>query len=127
MSPLKRFCKNQGICVNKKKAELVALANTLSIQNAPVVVTKEQEKVAIAKDYASQLEVTVEGKRLQIPDPLQFDDWEKEKSAISKRPPCMHMNTCDYLVEKDQRDLLTPLKNNCKEGKLMEQFLIHSL
>jgi hypothetical protein len=49
VDPLKKFCRGRGISVAKKrKEELVALAYALTMQNAPVIASKEQNKETVS-------------------------------------------------------------------------------
>jgi hypothetical protein len=120
VDPLKKFCRERGISVTKKrKEELVALAYALTIQKAPIVASKQQEKETVEKDYKALLTVKVGDEKVEIRDPkgIPESEWEGEAVATSKWPPCMYMNITDYLIAHDQRDLLTRLKNDYKEGQ----------
>ncbi|ELU01759.1 hypothetical protein CAPTEDRAFT_195190 [Capitella teleta] len=49
VDPLKKFCRDRGNSVAKKrKEELVALAYAFTIQNAPVIASKEQDKETVS-------------------------------------------------------------------------------
>lgn len=114
--PELKDCRKRGISVVGKKEELVALCYALTLQNAPVVGSKEEERAAVARDYNGLPEFTVEGHAVKIPDPLKLNGWESEDESVCKWPPCMNLNISNYLVAEDQRNLLTRLRNDYKEG-----------
>jgi len=67
-------------------------------------------------DYENLL--CVDGVRLY--DPWQLvDGWMGESVGVPLWPPCMYVNIADYLIEHDERALLTRLGNDYKEGKLI--------
>lgn len=68
------------------------------------------------KDYASLLQIEVGGQSFQLEDPLKMRDWQDERGALEKWPPCMCINISEYLMNKDQKNLLDRLKNDYKEG-----------
>lgn len=120
---LKDFCKKRGYSVTgKRKKELAALAWTLSLQNAPIVLTKEQEREAVNIDYKSLLRIDIDGCQTTIPDPLELrEGWENELTAANKWPPCMYIDINKYLIHKDEQNLLTRLANDYKEGNVICQ------
>jgi len=115
---LKDFCRKRGYNVTGKcKKELVSLAYVLTLQNAPLLLSKTEEQQAAKQDYESLLQIYVDGSKVTIPDPLKLSsDWESEKEAASKWPPCLWMDISNYLLDHDERNLLTRLKNDYKEG-----------
>lgn len=118
---LKKFLRARGQPVGcKKKAELVALAFAASQQGIPVVPTEAERKECSDIEYSQLLTVVVDELQVTVPDPSTvLDGWIDEPAGIKLWPPCAYTNIAQYLVEHDERDLLTRLGNDYKEGKLL--------
>ena len=116
---LKDFGRKRGYNVGgKRKKELVSVAYVLTL-----LLRKTEEQVAAMQDYESLLHIDVDGCEITIPDPLKLgSDWECEKDATSKWPPCLWVDINNYLLDHDERNLLTRLKNDYKEGKAFSYF-----
>jgi hypothetical protein len=112
---LKKFCRDRGLIVaKKKKEELVALAFAAACQGLPVVKSKQDDSADAASDYTSLLKLD-DG--TLISDPLKITEgWIGEVEGVKYWPPCMVLNISDYLIDKNERPLCQRLQNEYKEG-----------
>ena len=118
VADLRQYIRDRGqIIGTKRKAEMVALAYALHVQNAPVVPTKQELHQQVDVDYEALLTFIVDGVSVRLDDPLKITTgWLPETVGIACWPPCTYVAISDYLLERDQRDLLTRLANDYKEG-----------
>jgi len=116
---LKKYVRARGQTINcKRKEELVALAYAVTKQNLPVVPTKEDLKEQTHLDYQALLNVDIGDLTITLEDPWNIrDGWQPESSGMSTWPPCTYANIAEYLIDSDQRALLSRLNNDYKEGK----------
>jgi hypothetical protein len=119
VNDLRKYIRDRGQTNgSKRKDELVAIAFTISQQKLAVVPNKQELKDQVDVDYETLLFVRITGEEtVRIPDPLTMDaGWMTESSGVQHWPPCTYVNISEYLVETDQRALLSRLGNDYKEG-----------
>jgi len=83
-----------------------------------MVASKDELKQQVNVDYQALLTITVHGVQFSLLDPFGLrDGWLSESQGIQKWPSCTYTNISDYLVEHDQRALLSRLVNDYKKGE----------
>ena len=114
---LKIYIKERGHKTTyKRKNELVAVAFAVSEQKLPIV-SCDVAVMQVDLDYQSLLTFVSDGVDYTIPDPwLLNDGWLSEGTGLRSWPPCTYIRISEYLVDHDERALLSRLANDYKEG-----------
>jgi hypothetical protein len=113
---LKAYIKERGHKTTyKRKNELVAVAFAVREQNLPIVIADVSVN-QVDLDYQSLCTFDCEGVTYTISDPWMVNDgWLFEGVGLPSWPPCSY-RIAEYLVDHDERALLSRLANDYKEG-----------
>ena len=121
---LRKFIKERGHKTTYRvKRELVAVAFAIYKQQLPVVAANVGSVEQGDVDYQALLTIELSGVTYTVPDPKHvMEGWLPEPTGLTNWPPCSYVNISAYLVDHDQRALLSRLASDYKEG----WYFIHS-